>query len=790
MLVYRSPSRRAHAARLLAELHASVDDARRERARSAPSRPLPHERWVELLVAAGELEGAAVDALCPDADDDTPATRALRRLSLAAGDALARSWAEAPDDAAAIGALDACLAALDALPLPTAPLDVAVPEGYAWYGLYPECYALAARAFHAALRPSRVVCVGVRSIGTSLSAVVAAELARLGARVESFTVRPRGHPFDRRLTLRPALAAALRAHAARGAHFAVVDEGPGVSGSSFAAVVEALVALGAADGLVALFPSWVPRPEWLRSERARRAWARFPKYVASFEEAWLAGGRLAASVATLGVHAGALVELSAGAWRAHVLADERDWPAAQPRHERRKYLLPAPGDAAGAPVRLEFVGLARHGRATLTRARRLHAAGVAPRPLGLAAGFMAAEWVSGTPAAPYEADDALLDAAARYLALLRRDFASDRAAPYDELREMIRVNVREGCGEEWLPRLAALDRFEREVRASRSAEIDGRMLPHEWLRARDGRWLKTDTAHHGDGHFLPGPLDVAWDVAGAVVELGLDGARERALVRRYAAASGDAGIVARLPFHRVAYLAFRLGYVTLGAESLGDAPDAARLRALGRRYRAMLERHLLDLAGESRPALPAPYDDARVAVFDADDTLRRTTADGQPCPHGPDEWELLPGVREALRTVAWGGRGPALGVASNQDHVASGHLSERLARRLLTDMVVEATGHVPPPAAVRLCPHALDVSCDCRKPAGGMLREIARWYGAESGEVLFVGNAGSDAEAALDAGVRFVWREELFEKLAGPATAREAGSTARSRRSPIRPAIG
>jgi len=192
----------------------------------------------------------------------------------------------------------------------------------------------------------------------------------------------------------------------------------------------------------------------------------------------------------------------------------------------------------------------------------------------------------------------------------------------------------------------------------------------------------------------------------------------------------------------------------------------------------MLERELLALRGEAAPRLPAPYGGVRLVVFDADDTLRRTTAAGQPCPHAPEEWELLPGVREVLRTVAWGEGGVAVGVASNQDHVGYGHLSERLARRLLTDMVVEATGHVPSPAAVRLCPHPLDVPCDCRKPGAAMLRDAMRARGARAGETLFVGNAESDAAAARAAGVEFAWAWEFFGALQWPATAGWRGSGA------------
>jgi caffeoyl-CoA O-methyltransferase len=82
-------------------------------------------------------------------------------------------------------------------------------------------------------------------------------------------------------------------------------------------------------------------------------------------------------------------------------------------------------------------------------------------------------------------------------------------------------------------------------------------------------------------------------------------------------------------------------------------------------------------------------------VFDADGTMRYTTVSGQPCPNRPDEWRLLPNVRETLGSMDWGPAGPAFGVASNQNAVACGHLSEELARRMLLDTVEAAVGRPP-----------------------------------------------------------------------------------------------
>ena len=62
---------------------------------------------------------------------------------------------------------------------------------------------------------------------------------------------------------------------------------------------------------------------------------------------------------------------------------------------------------------------------------------------------------------------------------------------------------------------------------------DSRMMPYEWLVADDGRWLKLDAAIHGDDHFFPGPCDIAWDLAGIVVEWNLTGSARQFLLDKY-----------------------------------------------------------------------------------------------------------------------------------------------------------------------------------------------------------------------------------------------------------------
>ena len=119
-------------------------------------------------------------------------------------------------------------------------------EGYAFYAVYPESYLEAAR--NSGLGPDTQV-IGIRSIGAGLSALVA---AALGA-PRPFIVRPVGHPFGREVRVDPALTDRMASDRRRA--FAIVDEGPGLSGSSFGAVADWLEEAGIPRERIHFFPS-------------------------------------------------------------------------------------------------------------------------------------------------------------------------------------------------------------------------------------------------------------------------------------------------------------------------------------------------------------------------------------------------------------------------------------------------------------------------------------------------------------------------------------------------------
>jgi hypothetical protein len=224
----------------------------------------------------------------------------------------------------------------------------------------------------------------------------------------------------------------------------------------------------------------------------------------------------------------------------------------------------------------------------MARAGILHDAGFGPRPLALRRGFLQLEWVAGSPIRGRATNRELLERLAAYLAFLKRHFGTgvnDNAA---DLQEMIATNVGEdaaAAGSD-AATITGLDDHQA-VEPSERTAIDGRMMPHEWIASATGL-TKTDALDHHADDFFPGCRDIAWDVAGAIVEFDLDRQQAAFLVDGYRRASRDSGICRRLAFYRVAYTAWRIGYATLAAESVGESADGARFRADLTRYRRSL----------------------------------------------------------------------------------------------------------------------------------------------------------------------------------------------------------
>jgi hypothetical protein len=576
MIVYRDQHSRADPRLLFARLRARV---------SAPIAQPTHDDAVETLIELGILESSVADVVFPRADGLHPLVTSLRRATVASAHVVWHTWHAAPDEASTWwNRVVAELARIDPTWLPNE-VELTRPEGYAYYAVYPEMYLQAAKKCVTSLGRLKAVCLGLRSIGSSLAAMVAASLEELGCTVDFLTLRPRGHPFSRYPCLQPELASQLAAE--REAYFLLVDEGPGISGSSLGGTAAMLRSWGIADDRIIIFPSWRTDGSHLHSAIARDQWNRHPQFSASFEEVWIQSGRFHRSFP------GDLLDLSAGAWRKQVYPAEDQYPAVQPQHERRKYLLTSSGSGEGLQL-LSFVGL-QDVSSKISRAERLAEAGFAVRPEKVAHGFVQRRFVAGRPAARGKAEAQLIETVASYLAHLSREHRSEPTTSCSCLRDMIAVNVVEGLTDSRDEKLACLPA---EDWTERPVALDGRMLAHEWIQTQQG-YLKVDAMDHHDDHFFPGCQDIAWDLAAAAFELGLSDTERRHLVGRYRALSADQTIVRRLRPYAIGYLAFRLGYTRLAVSVLGETPDGLRFTAESDRYEQLLRRELRAAPGEA-----------------------------------------------------------------------------------------------------------------------------------------------------------------------------------------------
>ncbi len=571
MIVYRDQRCSAEPRRLLALLRSTVE-------RSSGTGP-SHDLAVEVLLETGSLECAVTDSVFPGADGIDPIAQRLRQASLAAGHVLWHTWHAKPHESRTWwGRLSGILNEIECGPLP-ATAETRVPEGFEYYAVYPETYLESAIRCHAALGLETVVCLGLRSIGTSLSAVVAAALEELGASVESFTLRPRGHPFSRSPSFQPELVSQLLTR--REARFLLIDEGPGISGSSLAGTAALLRSWGVADDRILFLPSWRTDGSQLQSAIARERWPRHRQFVTSFEEVWLETGRLQ------GAFPGELRDLSAGAWRRDIYEHTQQYPAVQPQHERKKFLL---RDRSTEGLKLlSFAGLGSRSSQKVRRAERLADAGFTPRPITAARGFVLRPFVAGRPVGRGMGNGQLVEVTAAYLAHLAREHRAEPTVCDSSLREMVAVNVAEGLRDSQLDHLVS--HLPSGVWAERSVALDGRMLAHEWIRTSTG-YLKVDAMDHHDDHFFPGCQDIAWDLAAATIELGLGREGGEYLVDRYRLLSGDGTIAHRIHPYAIAYLAFRLGYSSLAATVLGDTPDGYRFAADAKWYAGLLRSEL------------------------------------------------------------------------------------------------------------------------------------------------------------------------------------------------------
>ena len=562
LLVFRGDRRRANGKELKAALIARLEQARS---------PLSNRALLGALLLAGEFE-------CGVADANPEAANCCKRLTDQIADALVageRASSSNPDfqkpgsDSISIGSGISESLIEAARDLPTVEqLSISTPEGFAYYALHPLAYADVMRQIPAC---ERLLIVGIRSIGTTLSAVAAAAAGTRGVAVERMTVRPEGHPYNRTAEFAAAQLAAVSKAVSGGASFVVVDEGPGLSGSSFLAVAEALERAGASTEKIILVSSHEPNINMLCAENAARRWQRFRCIPAGGE-----ARRPTEAVDFIG----------GGQWRSRVYPSKSEWPATWTNFERLKYLSSVP---QGEQRLFKFTGLGHYGDAVLEREKKVAAAGFGPMPREESDGFVSYPWIDGRPVAASDLSSEILARLADYCAFRQRAFAIE-VSNLRALQQMADHNLHE-LGLE----------LQVELRLERPVIADGRMQPHEWLLSPQGKLLKTDSGSHGDDHFFPGPTDIAWDLAGAIVEWQMSEQQTAEFLNLYHRASGD-NPSARIDGFIRAYTVFRLAYCMMAANAMTGSDEQPRLEHAADAYRDRLTEYQSSTLTSSIPA--------------------------------------------------------------------------------------------------------------------------------------------------------------------------------------------
>jgi len=523
------------------------------------------DEWRAALIAAGQLEQAAED--WPDASQVL--REAARSLTDAAAEGFyGRCMGGEPDATAFRNVLAHPAFATDILP------KFKLPESFAFYALYPEQFIGSVERFiadHPA--PAHVALIGIRSIGTSLSAICARVFIAHSWQVTRFTVRPTGHPFSR--------VSEIDAAQLAGAEYAlIVDEGPGLSGSSMASVVEALERVGFAQERIAFFATRAGMLGHAASDTVRAIWERTPRYLPS--EARFDGLALPEALveASRRLYLDDPVvkceDIGGGGWRRIVYADEAEWPPAFAPFERPKYLVTL---ASRKRILWKFEGLCSDEAGYLAKFEFYDF----NQPIGFTkvqvpsfAGFLAWEWVTGKTPSRADLSWELMQPAGSYMRAVKGDTLSEeeQKAALDRLIEMVYWNTWESLGE---PTAQALKRWMEAARAALPATPprfeDGRFAPHDFVIVKDGEWLKIRHSAHALDHTWIGKQSATWDPAGMIIEWALDDDQTKMLLAYYEAVPVD-----ELRFYCVAYAAFKVGMTALCAGMWSnDADEKARL---------------------------------------------------------------------------------------------------------------------------------------------------------------------------------------------------------------------
>ena len=141
----------------------------------------------------------------------------------------------------------------------------------------------------------------------------------------------------------------------------------------------------------------------------------------------------------------------------------------------------------------------------------------------------------------------------------------------------------------------------------------------------------------------------------------------------------------------------------------------------------------------------------RAVFLDRDGIINRKPPEGQYVTRWED-FHILPGVAEGIALLKRAGF--YVIVVTNQRCIAKGLMTvadlEKMHRRM-SDSLARAGAIID---GIYYCPHEMEPSCSCRKPAPGMLLDAARSRGIELRASWMIGDSDIDVEAGRRAGCK------------------------------------
>lgn len=405
-----------------------------------------------------------------------------------------------------------------------------------------------------ARRPDRgqpILLIGLRTAGSYFAPLMRAFLVAEGyGNVSVVTVQPNKGPGRRERQM-------LKRRAAEGCAAVIVDDPPHSGGTFLIAIDMARRAGFAADNLVVAFPAHPAGSAWPRLLREEMVisltpekWSKRcllePKAVeARLAEYFRHNGYAAAEIVdderveelNAHFHAGFAGERGARMKRLYAVRLQRP----DGRTETRRVLA-------------KSVGWGWLGYHAFLTGRNL--SGFVPPIIGLREGILYEEWVPAR--APDRAGDKRrrmpVGTVASYVAARARALGlRTGAAPARTLHRheaglrLLEKTLAAAHGRLLGGALAAADLQRRLIQQDCPFPtlIDGKMDADEWIDGPKG-WIKSDFEHHGMGKNELNFVDPGYDLAAAILDLGLSADEEAALIGRYVAESGDAGIERRL----------------------------------------------------------------------------------------------------------------------------------------------------------------------------------------------------------------------------------------------------